>query len=83
MESVEIEAESEDRSARLEDLREQCQSDFEREVLSAIAGRDLPLPDEAQKTIYDDGAPIAEVLRAQSRRLRRRIATLQGLRASG
>jgi ATP-dependent helicase YprA (DUF1998 family)/ribosomal protein L37AE/L43A len=60
MESVEIEAESGDRSARLEDLREQCQSDYEREVLGEIASRDLPLPDEAQKTLYDDGAPIAE-----------------------
>jgi len=60
LESLEIESETEDRSARLEDLREQCQSDFEREVLAAISGRDLRLPDEAQKTIYDDGAPIAE-----------------------
>jgi hypothetical protein len=60
LESLEIESETEDRSARLEDLREQCQSDFEREVLAAISGRDLRLPDEAQKTLYDDGAPIAE-----------------------
>ena len=60
LESLEIESETEDRSARLEDLRERCQSDFEREVLAAISGRDLRLPDEAQKTLYDDGAPIAE-----------------------
>ena len=42
-----------------EELEAKCQSDFEREVLAAIWDRDLPLPDEAQKTIYDGDEPIA------------------------
>jgi len=44
-----------------EELEAQCQSDFEREVLAAIRDRGLPLPDEAQKTIYDGDEPIATV----------------------
>lgn len=43
----------------LEQLEAQCQSDFEREVLHAIANAGLPLPDEAQKTIYEEDEPIA------------------------
>jgi very-short-patch-repair endonuclease len=39
-------------------LRAQCESDLEREVLDAIRDRGLPLPDAAQETIYDDGAPL-------------------------
>jgi very-short-patch-repair endonuclease len=42
-----------------EELRGQCQSDFERQVLSAIRDGGLPLPDEAQKIIYDGDAPLA------------------------
>ena len=42
-----------------EELEAQCQSDFEREVLAAIRDRGLPLPDEAQKTIYEGDEPIA------------------------
>jgi very-short-patch-repair endonuclease len=41
------------------ELEAQCQSDLERQVLVAIRDRGLPLPDEAQKTIYDGDAPIA------------------------
>ncbi len=44
---------------RLAELVAQCQSDFEREVLQAIAARGLPLPDAAQRVVYDDGAPVA------------------------
>jgi hypothetical protein len=44
----------------LESLLEQCQSDFERQVLREINSLDLRLPDAAQKTIYDGDEPIAE-----------------------
>ncbi|MBN1812558.1 MAG: DEAD/DEAH box helicase [Anaerolineae bacterium] len=44
---------------RFEELAGQCQSELEREVLAAIRERGLPLPDEAQKTIYDGDVPIA------------------------
>jgi len=47
---------SEDRFAA---LAAQCQSELEREVLAAIRDRGLPLPDEAQKTIYDGDEPLA------------------------
>ena len=43
----------------LEGLDAQCQSDFERQVLHAIADKGLPLPDGAQKTIYEGDEPIA------------------------
>jgi len=49
---------SEDRFAA---LAAQCQSELEREVLAAIRDRGLPLPDEAQKTIYDGDEPLASV----------------------
>ena len=42
-----------------EELATRCQSDFEREVLAAIRDRGMPLPDEAQKTIYDGDEPVA------------------------
>jgi len=42
-----------------EELEGQCQSDFERQVLGAIRDGGLPLPDEAQKIIYDGAAPLA------------------------
>jgi len=41
------------------ELEAQCQSSFEREVLAAIRDRGLPLPEAAQKTIYDRDEPIA------------------------
>lgn len=40
-------------------LEGQCRSNFEREVLHAIAECRLPLPDEAQKVIYEEDEPIA------------------------
>ena len=43
-----------------EGLLEKCQSELEKEVLRAIDQADLPLPDEAQKTLYDGDEPIAE-----------------------
>jgi len=43
----------------LEDLLAQCGSDLERQVLRAIHQRGLPLPDAAQKTLYEDDEPIA------------------------
>jgi len=49
---------SEDRFAA---LAAQCQSGLERGVLAAIRDRGLPLPDEAQKTIYDGDEPLASV----------------------
>jgi len=44
---------------RFEALASGCQSDLEREVLAAIRDRGLPLPDEAQRTVYDGDAPLA------------------------
>lgn len=43
----------------LDDLLAQCQSGLEREVLRAIHERGLPLPDAAQKTLYDGDEPVA------------------------
>jgi hypothetical protein len=45
--------------SRFETLAAQCESDLERKVLQAIRRRDLPLPDEAQRTIYDEDEPLA------------------------
>jgi len=43
----------------LQALEAQCESELERRVLHAIHDRGLPLPDAAQKTIYDGDVPIA------------------------
>jgi hypothetical protein len=43
---------------RFEALAAQCESELEREVLEAIRERGLPLPDEAQRTIYDGEVPL-------------------------
>jgi superfamily II DNA/RNA helicase/ribosomal protein L37AE/L43A len=45
---------------KLQKLMGKCESDFEKQVLQKIADEYLPLPDEAQKTIYDKDIPIAE-----------------------
>jgi very-short-patch-repair endonuclease len=42
-----------------DELEAVCQSDFERQILAAIRDRGLPLPDEAQKTVYEGDEPIA------------------------
>ena len=55
-----IDGEQEDSSARLHALKVECESDFERDVLDAMVKRDIRLPDEAQKMLYDNGAPVAE-----------------------
>ncbi len=44
---------------RFKALVMQCQSDLEREVLQTIRERGLPLPDVAQKTLYDGDEPLA------------------------
>jgi len=44
---------------RFEALASQCQSELEREALQAIRERGLPLPDEAQRTLYDGNEPLA------------------------
>ncbi len=44
---------------RFEALSARCESQLERQVLSAIRGRGLPLPTAAQQTILDDDAPLA------------------------
>jgi hypothetical protein len=57
---IALEAHQVDDTERLQELLAQCQSDLERQVLTSIADRGIPLPDEAQKTIYDtDGGPLA------------------------
>lgn len=40
-------------------LYAQCESDLERQVLTAIRDRRMPLPDAAQTMIYDGDAPLA------------------------
>jgi hypothetical protein len=60
MAELRIEAKQDDRSVRFEELYGQCQSDFEHRILKAIDNIGLPLPDEAQKTLYDGDEPIAE-----------------------
>jgi hypothetical protein len=45
--------------SRFEELAEQCESDLERQVLKGICDRGLPLPDKAQRTIYDGDVPLA------------------------
>jgi hypothetical protein len=45
---------------RYEELLKLCKSDLERKVLRAIIGHKLPLPTEAQKTIYDKDEPVAQ-----------------------
>jgi superfamily II DNA or RNA helicase len=48
-----------DADARLAELAAQCESELERQVLAAIRDRGLPLPDAAQKTIYEGDEPLA------------------------
>lgn len=45
--------------SRFEALAAQCESDLERQVLKAIRDRGLRVPDEAQRTIYDEDEPLA------------------------
>lgn len=43
----------------LEELLAKCESEFEKEVLREIHRRGLPLPDDAQVTIFEGDNPIA------------------------
>jgi hypothetical protein len=43
----------------LAELAARCDSALERQVLHAIHARGLPLPDEAQKVLYDGDEPVA------------------------
>ncbi len=45
---------------RLNNLKNKCDSELEKDVLDAIVKLKLPLPDKAQETFYLDGAPIAK-----------------------
>ena len=54
-----LQVSSED-SSRLGELLDKCQSELEKKVLRAASQADIPLPDEAQKTLYDGDEPIAE-----------------------
>jgi len=45
---------------RYDELLEQCESPLERSILDAIRERKLPLPTEAQKTLFEGDAPIAQ-----------------------
>jgi len=45
---------------RYDELSKRCESLLERSVLDAIKSRKLPLPTEAQKTLYEGDAPIAQ-----------------------
>lgn len=44
---------------RFEELLGRCESDLEKRVLKSIRDRGMPLPDYAQKTIYDGDEPVA------------------------
>lgn len=45
---------------KLEELKNKCDSELEKKVLDRIFNLKLPLPDEAQKTHFDEDAPIAK-----------------------
>lgn len=45
---------------RYQDLRSACESNLERDVLEQVREEGYPLPDEAQKTIYDGEEPVVE-----------------------
>ena len=44
----------------LEKLVEKCKSSFEKDILYELVKKNVPLPDESQKIIYDGDVPIAE-----------------------
>lgn len=44
----------------LQSLINKCQSELEKQVIQQIFEKGIPLPDEAQKTIFDKDKPIAE-----------------------
>jgi hypothetical protein len=46
---------------RLESLLSKCESELEKETLRAIAGKNIPLSTEAQKTIYEGDEPVTRV----------------------
>ena len=52
--------EEEDIDDRLELLKSKCDSDLERDVLDRIHINGIPLPDEAQKVVFDGDTPIAK-----------------------
>ena len=59
LEQLRIETPGTQGGASIDRLEAQCQSDLERAFLRAAQTRGLPLPDAAQKTIYDSDEPIA------------------------
>ena len=44
-----------------EKLLETCESGLEREILTRLRDEGYPLPQEGQKTIYDEGTPVARL----------------------
>jgi hypothetical protein len=60
MSTLNVQAAQDSRERRLSALREKCESSLEAEILKAIDEQGLPLPDAAQKTIYEGDAPLAE-----------------------
>ncbi|WP_416841815.1 DEAD/DEAH box helicase [Haloferax sp. DFSO52] len=52
--------ESKESEERYQELLGMCESSLEREVLEAVHKEGLPLPDDAQRRIYDGDVPIAE-----------------------
>ena len=59
LEELTVEPVDTDAGPSLADLESLCQSELERRVLRSIHTRGLPLPDEAQETLYDGDEPIA------------------------
>jgi hypothetical protein len=49
-----------DNNIILEKLVKKCKSSFEKDILYELAKKNVPLPDESQKIIYDGNVPIAE-----------------------
>ena len=59
LESANVKGIESDGDNSFDELLAKCQTELERTVLRAIRDRGWPLPNDAQRTIYDKGIPIA------------------------
>jgi len=57
---TEVEQEEAGTKGNFNELLDKCESTFESDVLYKIKEENLELPDEAQKTIYDEDEPVAK-----------------------
>ena len=51
---------SSDEEERLEELLDDCESELEQDILKRVHEEGFTLPSSVQKTIYDDGEPVAQ-----------------------